>query len=113
MWTANLPLFVVGGIVTGAAGGLLFRGAMSAAARTAPPGSRAETLAGFFLGAYVGLSVPVIGLGIATQYTSARSAMLVFAVLVLAVQLVCVRALVRSQTDNASKLRSRATITTG
>ena len=65
MWTANLPLFVVGGIVTGAAGGLLFRGAMSAAARTAPAESRAETLAGFFLGAYVGLSLPVIGLGVA------------------------------------------------
>jgi MFS family permease len=97
MWAASLPLFVLGGIVTGAAGGLLFRGAMSAAARTAPPEARAETLAGFFLGAYVGLSVPVIGLGIATQYASARSAMLVFAVLVLATQLGCVRALLRRQ----------------
>ena len=102
MWTANLPLFIVGGIVTGAAGGLLFRGAMSAAARTAPAESRAETLAGFFLGAYVGLSLPVIGLGVATQHASARSAMLVFVVLVLAVQLVCVRALLRRQAANPS-----------
>ena len=43
------------------------------------------------------LKVAVIGLGIATQHTSARSAMLVFVVLVLAVQLVCVRALLRRQ----------------
>ena len=97
MWTTNLPLFVLGGIVSGAAGGLLFRGAVSAAALTAPPQARAETLAGFFLGAYVGLSVPVIGLGVATQHVSARSAMLVFVILVLAVQLGCVRAVLRRQ----------------
>jgi hypothetical protein len=40
--------------------------------------SRAEVLAGYFLGAYVGLSVPVVGLGIATQYVSALAVTLVF-----------------------------------
>jgi hypothetical protein len=41
--------------------------------------------------------VPVIGLGIATQHISARSAMLAFVILVLAVQLGCVRAVLRRQ----------------
>jgi MFS family permease len=81
MWLPSLPVFVAGGIVTGAGGGLVFRGSLVAAASTAPAGSRAEVLAAFFLGGYVGLSVPVIALGIATEYVAARDVMLVFVVL--------------------------------
>ena len=81
MWLPSLPVFVIGGIVTGAGGGLVFRGSLVAAASTAPPESRAETLAGFFLGAYIGLSAPVIALGVATEYVAARDVMLVFVVL--------------------------------
>jgi MFS family permease len=84
MWAPNLALFIVGGIVVGAGAALAFRGGLSTAAATAPPESRAEVLSAFFLGAYIGLSVPVVALGIATQYVSARSAMLVFSVLVAA-----------------------------
>jgi hypothetical protein len=81
MWLPSLPVFVLGGIATGAGAGLVFRGSLVAAASTAPPESRAEVLAGFFLGAYVGLSVPVIALGVATRYVAARDVMLVFVVL--------------------------------
>lgn len=81
MWLPSLPVFVIGGIVTGAGGGLVFRGSLVTAASTAPPGSRAEVLAGFFLGAYIGLSAPVIALGVATGYVAARDVMLVFVVL--------------------------------
>jgi MFS family permease len=94
MWVANLAIFVVGGIVTGAGGGLVFRGALVAAGASAPPESRAEVLAGFFLGAYIGLSVPVIGLGIATTYAPARDAMLVFVVLVSIAVVTSVRAVI-------------------
>ncbi|MDQ1360882.1 MAG: hypothetical protein QOJ44_1259 [Acidimicrobiaceae bacterium] len=95
MWVANLVVFVVGGIVTGAGGGLVFRGALVAAGSTAPTESRAEVLAGFFLGAYIGLSVPVIGLGIATTYAPARDVMLVFVVLVAVAVTLSVRAVIR------------------
>jgi MFS family permease len=95
MWVANLVIFVLGGIVTGAGGGLVFRGALVAAGSTAPAESRAEVLAGFFLGAYIGLSVPVIGLGIATTYAPARDVMLVFVVLVAIAVTVSVRAVIR------------------
>jgi MFS family permease len=84
MWLPSLPVFVIGGIITGAGSGLVVRGSLVAAAGTAPPESRAEVLAGYFLGAYVGLSVPVIALGIATEYIAARDVMLVFVVLVAA-----------------------------
>jgi len=102
MWDANLLAFVVGGIVTGAGAGLVFRGALVAAGSTAPAESRAEVLAGFFLGAYIGLSVPVIGLGIATTYAPAREVMLVFVVLVAIAVTVSVRAVIRHSDAMAS-----------
>ena len=99
MWLPNLPVFVIGGIVTGAGGGLVFRGSLVAAASTAEPKARAEVLAGFFLGAYIGLSVPVIALGIATEYVAARDVMLVFVVLAAIAIAAGTRAVLRSQTD--------------
>jgi MFS family permease len=81
MWSASLAVFVVGGVITGAGGGMVFKGSLAVVASAAPPQSRAEVLAGFFLGAYIGLSVPIVGLGIATMYASARDVMLVFAAL--------------------------------
>jgi MFS family permease len=96
MWLPSLAMFVIGGVLTGAGGGLGFRGALTAAGSAAPPESRAEVLAGFFLGAYVGLSVPVVGLGIGTQYVSARMVMLVFVVIVAVAVVLCTR-MVRAQ----------------
>jgi len=91
MWLPSLTMFVIGGVLTGAGGGLGFRGALAAAGSTAQPESRAEVLSGFFLGAYIGLSVPVVGLGIATQYVSARTVMLVFVVIVAIAVVMCTR----------------------
>ncbi|HEX4791222.1 MAG TPA: MFS transporter [Actinospica sp.] len=99
LWTANVGLFVAGGIVAGASGGLIFRAAVSAAASAAPPESRAEAMAGFFLGAYVGLSVPVVGLGVAAEYWSAQDALLVFVVVVMAATVLAVRAVIRAYDD--------------
>jgi hypothetical protein len=97
MWLPSLPVFVIGGIATGAGGGLVFRGSLVAAASTAPPQSRAEVLAGFFLGAYIGLSVPVIALGVATEYVAARDVMLVFVVLAAVAIAAGVRAILRRE----------------
>lgn len=101
MWLPSLAVFVIGGVGTGAGAGLVFRGALAAARSTAPPQARAEVLAGFFLGAYVGLSVPVVALGVATRYRAARDAMLVFVVLVSIAVIVSVRAVMREQRIDA------------
>jgi MFS family permease len=95
MWLPSLPVFVIGGIITGAGGGLVVRGSLVAAAGTAPPESRAEVLAGYFLGAYIGLSVPVIALGVATEYVAARDVMLVFVALAIAAIAYSARAVIR------------------
>jgi hypothetical protein len=94
MWLPSLVMFVIGGVLTGAGAGLVFRGALVAAGAAAPPESRAEVLSGFFFGAYVGLSVPVVGLGIATQYAPARDVMLAFVAIVIAALVVSIRAVI-------------------
>ena len=94
MWLPSLAMFVLGGVLTGAGAGLVFRGALVAAGAAAPPESRAEVLSGFFLGAYVGLSVPVLGLGVATQYAPAREVMLVFVAIVIVALVASLRAVV-------------------
>ena len=97
MWAPSLALFVSGGVVAGAGAALAFRGALSAAAESAPPESRAEVLAAFFLGAYIGLSVPVVILGVVTEYVSARSTMLVFSAIVAAAIWYCTDVLRRDR----------------
>jgi MFS family permease len=100
MWLPSLAMFVIGGVLTGAGAGLLFRGALVAAGAAAPPESRAEVLSGFFLGAFVGLSVPVVGLGIATEYAPARDVMLVFVAIVIVAALASVRAVLNASSAN-------------
>jgi hypothetical protein len=97
MWLPSLAVFVIGGVVTGAGSGLVFSGALAAAGSTAPPEARAEVLAGYCLGAYVGLSVPVVALGIATPFVAARDVMVVFVALVSAAVIVSVQAVMREQ----------------
>jgi MFS family permease len=80
----DLALFLVGGAVTGAGGGAMFKGALGTVATAAPPERRAEALAGFFLAGYLGLSAPVIGLGVSLQELSAKVTLLGFAVIVAA-----------------------------
>jgi MFS family permease len=75
----SLALFLIGGAVAGAGSGCLFKGVVTQAARIAPPGRRAETLAGMFLAGYVGLIVPVVGLGLLTQHATTRTSLLIFA----------------------------------
>ena len=69
---------------------------MSTVLAIAPPQARGEALAGLFLVAYVGLAVPVLALGLATQLLSARIAVLGFAVLLVAVLAVVSRRLLRA-----------------
>jgi MFS family permease len=85
VWYPNLALFLVGGTIAGAGAGVLFRGSLSTVAGLADPQHRGEALAGLFLMAYVGLTVPVIGLGIAVQHFQQRTSLLGFAAVVLAV----------------------------
>jgi MFS family permease len=85
VWFPDLALFLIGGTIAGAGAGVLFRGSVSTVAAMADPKHRGEALAGLFLMAYAGLTVPVIGLGIAVQHFQPRTSLLGFSALILIV----------------------------
>lgn len=58
--------FLVGAVFGGIGAGLAFRGAMASARELAEESVRGEVIAGIFLAAYLGLVIPIVGLGVAT-----------------------------------------------
>lgn len=96
VWLPSLALLLIGGALAGGGAGAAFKGSISTVISIAPDRARGEALAGLFLAAYVGLVVPVLGLGIATQLVNTQVAVLGFAaVLLLVVAAVSVRLLRR------------------
>jgi MFS family permease len=79
VWLPSLAVFIAGVVIAGAGAGLMFKGAIGTVSALAGDENRAEALAGVFLAAYLGLAVPVIGLGLLTQVTSVRVSLLIFA----------------------------------
>ncbi|MEY9968532.1 MFS family permease [Streptacidiphilus sp. MAP12-16] len=96
VWATDLPLFLIGGAVSGAAAGTAFKGSVATALSTAAPEQRGEALAGLFLAAYLGLSIPVLGLGLAAQTVPVRDALLVFAGAIVTVTALLARRFARS-----------------
>ena len=79
----SLGLFIAGGALIGAGGGTIFRGAVGTVMSIAPPDRIAESLAGMFLAAFVGLSLPVVGAGITlSRHVSPKDTILGFAIAV-------------------------------
>jgi MFS family permease len=90
----TLALFLAGGIVAGAGAGALFKGVVATVADASEPSARAEALAGMFLAAYLGLSVPVLGLGVLTEYLTGKSSLLIFAAVLVTTMLAASKILV-------------------
>ena len=78
MEDANLAAFLVGGALAGAGAGVLFKSALAAYVGTAEPIRRGEAASSLFLFAYLGLIIPVLGIGVGTLFVSAQTAMLFF-----------------------------------
>ena len=98
--TPSLALFLVGGVIVGAGGGVLFKSVVTTIVAVSPPERRAEALAGMFLTAYVGLTVPVVALGVMTQTLSPQLSLLIFAAaLAVAMVLAAPRLLARAGAD--------------
>ena len=83
----SLPVLVIGAVCGGVGQGLAFRAGLTAVSAAAPPEHRGGTISAFFLVAYLGISLPVVGVGALTLSLGLRGAGLTFAgcVIVLAV----------------------------
>ncbi|MBB5134265.1 MFS family permease [Thermocatellispora tengchongensis] len=84
MQAVAFPVFVVGGTVTGAGAGVLFKASVGTVVAIAAGRSQAEALAGLFVASYLGMSVPVILLGVLMQVIPIPIAVLVFGAVMLA-----------------------------
>ncbi len=80
VWLPSFWLLLAGGIVAGAGAGTAFRGLVASVIAITPAAARGEGLAGLFLGSYIGLAVPVVGLGVATLWVSMQVSVLGLAV---------------------------------
>jgi len=79
----SLALFIAAGALIGAGGGTIFRGAIGTVMSIAPPDRIAESLAGMFVAAFLGLSLPVVGAGITlSRHVSPKDTILGFAIVV-------------------------------
>jgi MFS family permease len=102
---SSLALFLIAAAVTGIAYGALAIGSLSTANRLAPPETRAQVISTYFLFAYTGLAIPVIGVGVAADYVGNFRAVLGCSI-VLAL-LCALTAVAISGGDRAGRLRAR------
>lgn len=74
----GISLFVVAALIGGVSAGLLFKAGSTTVDRIADPNQRAGAHAGFFLQAYIGMAVPVIGLAALATATGTQWAVIAF-----------------------------------
>ena len=81
--TPELSLFMIGGALIGAGSGAVYKGTTGIVLEATPPESRVAVTSEQLIALYVGLSVPVIGAGIALDRgASGPDTVLVFAIVV-------------------------------
>jgi hypothetical protein len=79
----SLALFLIAGALIGAGSGAVFKGTTGIVLAASPPESRVAMTSDLLIALYVGLSVPVIGAGVALDLgASAPDTVLGFAILV-------------------------------
>jgi hypothetical protein len=80
---ASLALFLIAGALIGAGSGAVFKGTSGIVLEASPPQNRVAMTSALLIALYIGLSVPVIGAGIALDLgASAPNTVLGFAILV-------------------------------
>lgn len=85
---SSLPLLLAATAVAGLGQGLAFLGGLTAVNHAAPEGQRADVLSSFYVVIYLGVGVPVVGVGFLTTEVGLLAAVRYFAVTVAALCLV-------------------------
>lgn len=94
---AWLPALIAAGVVAGVGQGISFGRGLAAVAEKTPPERLAEVSSTYFVVAYVGISLPVIGDGFAAQVWGLRDASVAFALAAAALVMVCLVAILRTE----------------
>ena len=112
---ASYPLFLAGTVVSGVAAGTAFSGGLATALSVAAAGERGRVSSLFYLIAYVGLTIPVIGAGIAVAELSVLSAFVIVGAVLAAFDLAALAYLTRRPADETGLPghRSKKTVSPG
>ncbi|HZA08817.1 MFS transporter [Mycobacterium sp.] len=86
---SSLPVLIVGAVIAGIGQGMSFSRGLAAVSDQTPPDRRAEVSSTYFVVAYVAISLPVIGEGLAAEAWGLRTAGIVFALAVSALAAIC------------------------
>jgi MFS family permease len=78
---ADMALFLAGTVAGGVAVGAVFLGSLATANRLALPERRSHALSAFFVACYTGLIIPVVGVGVASEFISDFAAVLALSIL--------------------------------
>jgi MFS family permease len=82
---SSLALLLIAGVIAGFGQGLSFRAGLAQLTAATPAHRRGEVSSAYFVIAYVGIALPVIGVGVLAQITDLRTAGLLFTALVAAI----------------------------
>lgn len=78
----SLPFLLAGAATGGVAVALGYRGSLQVVNQIAPGGRRAELISSYLVAAYVGISVPVIGIGVLTEFAGPSVADVTFGAII-------------------------------
>jgi MFS family permease len=90
---SSLPGLIVAAVVAGIGQGISFSRGLAAVVELTPADRRAEVSSTYFVVAYVAISLPVVGEGLAAQHWGLRTAGVSFAVAIAVLAVVCLAAI--------------------
>jgi MFS family permease len=97
---ASMGLFLAGTLAGGVAVGAVVIGSLSTANRLAPPHTRGRAVSTYFVFSYVGLTIPVIAVGIASDYVGDFRPVLVCAIVLAALCLLSMTVISRARVSS-------------
>ena len=105
---SSLAGLIAAAVVSGIGQGISFSRGLAAVAERTPPGRRAEVSSTYFVVAYVAISLPVVGEGLAARRWGLQTAGVTFAIAVAILSIICLAAILVQEAR-----QSRTPVTTG
>jgi MFS family permease len=94
---SSLVLLIVGAVIAGVGQGISFSRGLAAVVEQTPPERRAEVSSTYFVVAYIAISLPVIGAGLAAQVWGLEIAGIAFSLAVSALAAICLAAILMQE----------------
>lgn len=98
--TPSLWLFLTGGALIGIGAGAYFRSSLTTVLAISDPATRAGTLVSMFLSGYIGMALPVLGLGVLVQHIALNTALLLFGALLVVGVSASIRPMLHQRADS-------------